>query len=319
MVNKKISIKESAYTLIELSIVISIIAVLMTGAIGISVSLINISKKNSTVSKIDTLYNAIGKFVMINKRLPCPASINLPSNHPQFGIERISNSGGCLTISNEIFTNNANIYFGMIPVRSLGLSLDMAQDEFGGKLSYVIDQRFAWQFLDIPDFTKSSFGTVDNPINSGIRNFDSLPAITVSERILSATPRVITNDAVLVIMSHGKNKYGAYNYNSSSPNPSSQDADEATNYQKSPVSSSLFFSSVNSQAFDDIVFFKTRNQIVDDFDLHNIVACNFEAPFTSPIYYGLTVYLPKCLTTYKRVPEAYCDRFGRMVIMNKCP
>jgi len=310
---------KSAYTLIELSIVISIIAVLMTGAIAISVSFINISKKNSTVSKIDNLYNAIGKFVMINKRLPCPAGLNLPSNHPQFGIERISNSGGCLAISNEIFTNNANTYLGMIPVRSLGLSLEMAQDEFGGKFSYVVDQRFAGQFLEIPDFTKSSFGTVDNPINGGIRNYDSLPAIVVSERILSATPRVITNDAVLLIISHGQNKYGAYNYNSSTTNPNSSDADEAVNYQKSPVSGSFIFSSVNSQAFDDIVFYKTRNQIVGDFDLYNIIACYHESPFTSPIYYGLTTYLSQCATTYKRIPEAYCDKLGRLVIMNQCP
>ena len=309
LIESKIYNSKTAYTLIELSIVISIIAILLTGAIGISVSLINVSKKDITINKIDTLYGAIGKFIMIYKRLPCPASLNLLSSDPQFGIERVSASGGCQSSpSNGVYAND-NIYYGMLPVKSLGLSLEMSQDEFGGKYSYIIDHRFANQYLEVPDFTKSSFGTIEN-----------LTSINVSERILSANLRVVTDQAILLIISHGQNKFGAFNYNSLIQNTNSLDSDEVSNSIASGVFDNIFIvNSFNNQTFDDIVFYKTRNQIVDDHGLYNIIACKQDSTFTNPIYYGHTTYLQQCSTTYKRIPEAYCDKLGRLVIMNKCP
>jgi prepilin-type N-terminal cleavage/methylation domain-containing protein len=305
VINNKVLKPKSAFSLIELSIVISIMAVLMTGAITISVSVINNTKKLSSIEKINNVYGAIGKFILANKRLPCPASLNINDADPMFGIERVNNSGGCTsTASNGVF-NSSNIYYGAIPVKTLGLSLDMIRDDFGSKLSYIIDHRFAFPFQEVPNFAVSSFGTVEN-----------LTSMSVVEKFLSAN-RTITDKNILVIISHGLNKFGAYNYNSIAQNSASTDADEVTN---TTVGASYVKDVANSQIFDDLVFFKTRNQIVDDFNLYYLVACKSNATFTNSIYYGQTIYLASCVNTeYKRLPEAYCDKYGRLIERVLCP
>lgn len=300
-------VSRSAYTLIELSIVISIIAVLMTGAIGISVSFINTSKKNSSITRVNTIYSAVGKFILANKRLPCPASLNLSNNDPMFGVERSSNAGGCSSSAQLGVFSSGNIYYGMVPVKTLGLSLEMAKDDFGSKISYIIDARFSGLFQEVPDFAKASFGTIED-----------LTSMIVSENLLSVS-RAINNEAILVIISHGLNKFGAYNFNSTTQNSLATDADEASNQPSATFDTTFVQSSQNSTVFDDILLFKTRNQIVDDFSLHYIVACKADATFTNSVYYGQTVYSTPCSTTYKRIPEAYCDRFGKLLVMNKCP
>jgi hypothetical protein len=295
---------KTAFSLLELSIVISIMAVLMTGAISISVSVINNTKKATTTDKIEEVYKAIGKFILTYKRLPCPASLNLIDSDPMFGIERFNNSGGCVSTSENGVFNSSNIFVGTIPVKSLDLSFDMAKDDFGSKLTYVIDHRFAFPFQEVPNFSNASFGTVEN-----------LNSITVSEKFLSVN-RNINAQNILVIISHGLNKFGAYNYNSTVQNGNSTDADENTN---KTIGSSFVKSSANSEIFDDIVFFKTRNQIVDDFNLYHLIACKENTIFTNPSYYGQTTYLAACATDYKRVPEAYCDKFCKLIEMVKCP
>jgi prepilin-type N-terminal cleavage/methylation domain-containing protein len=302
---KKNNKNKTAFSLLELSIVISIMAILMTGAITISVSVINNTKKLTTIDKINDIYGAIGKFILTYKRLPCPASLNLIDSDPLFGVEKFNDNGGCVSVAGNGVFNSGNIYLGAIPVKSLDLSFDMARDDFGSKLTYVIDHRFAFPFQEIPNFSNSSFGTVEN-----------LNSITVSEKFLSVT-REINAQNILLIISHGLNKFGAFNYSSIIQNGNSTDSDENTN---KTVGTSYIKSNSNSQIFDDIVFFKTRNQIVDDFNLYYLIACKENATFTNPIYYGQTTYLTSCSNTdYKRLPEAYCDKYGRLIEMNKCP
>ena len=68
MLKKNIKNK-NAYTLLELSIVISVIAILMIGGLSISIGALNKAKINSTNQEIIEIYNAIGKFLLVNKRL----------------------------------------------------------------------------------------------------------------------------------------------------------------------------------------------------------------------------------------------------------
>lgn len=305
VIKNKVIQPKSAFSLIELSIVISIMAVLMTGAITISVSVINNTKKLTTIDKINEIYGAIGKYILTYKRLPCPASLNLIDSDPMFGIEKFNNNGGCVSADGNGVYNSGNIYLGAIPVKSLDLSFDMAKDDFGSKLTFIIDHRFTYPFQEVPNFANFSFGTVEN-----------LNSITVTEKFLSVN-RDINAQNILLIISHGLNKFGAFNYNSTSQNGNSPDADENTNIT---VGTSYVKSNSNSQIFDDIVFFKTRNQIVDDFNLYYLVACKENTTFTNAIYYGQTTYLTSCANTdYKRLPEAYCDKYGRLIEMIKCP
>ena len=312
MVNNKISKPKSAYTLIELSIVILILAVLMTGGLTITIGSFNKAKKISTQNKINEIYKSLGKFLLENKRLPCPASLELTKNDNSYGVEYGSGSGcGTGAVGSGVYVNPANpdIFYGMIPVKTLNLPLSMGEDDFGSKISFVIDQRFTTVFQEVISNSSSGFGTT-----SAITGI-----ITVAEKP-SSTSRDITSDAILVIISHGLNKSGAFNANARTQNPRSSDPDETENDYNASFNKNFIYNSQNSEIFDDVVFFKTRNQIVQDFAAHSLVAClNAGVEFSGKsAYYGQNLYGTSCGFSYKKIPEKYCDKFGNWFEINRC-
>ena len=305
MINNKVLKPKSAYTLIELSIVILMISFLMTGSLAITISSLNKAKKISTQNKINDVYNAIGKFLLENKRLPCPASLILTKDNNLYGTES-GNGSGCP--GDGVFASD-NVFYGMIPVKTLNLALSMGEDDFGSKFSYVIDQRFTTTFQNIITNTNTGFGTTSS--------YNSV--ITINEKP-SEISRTITQDAILIILSHGLNRSGAFNANSTLQNARSTDLDEQSNDYNASFDKTFIYNSQNSKIFDDIVLFKTRNQIVQDFNAFYLIAC-LNSGFTNQIhaYYDQNIYDNDCAgLNYKKIPEKYCDKFGRWHEINRC-
>jgi prepilin-type N-terminal cleavage/methylation domain-containing protein len=304
---------KNAYTLLELSIVISVIAILMMGGLSISIGALNKAKINSTNQEIIEIYNAIGKFLLVNKRLPCPASIILDQNDVNFGKE-VGNGNGCSGFSGVYQSSTAgmtNIVYGMVPHITLELSNEYGVDEFRNRFSYFIDQRFTRNFQNTPNFANDSFGTEEN--------YGSV--FTILEKP-STISRNITNDAILVILSHGLNRFGGFAFDSGTQNSRSADADELENDYNSSFNNTFVTSSQNSSIFDDILLFKTRNQIVEDFNAFYLIACKdagVDFGYRSA-YYDQNIYgNSKCASlTYDRLPEKYCDKYGNWVEINKC-
>jgi len=307
---------KKAYSLIELSIVILIISILITGALSVSVGSANNAKIKTTNDRITQVYRAIGNFLVANRRLPCPASIlKIKTVDTDYGSE-VGAGAGCAGAGVIISGSSANLAYGMVPVRSLGLANDMAEDGFESKLAYIVDINYASNavvFSSTPDFvTTLTFGT------AGTAN------INITEKP-SGISQLVASDAVIALISYGANKSGAYNANSASQNTRSSDTDEQDNDTAvaSPYfNNSLIASSTNSDVFDDIIFFKRRNDIVDDFKAMFLIACNGASAtpgFTSSLsaYYGQTVSNTACVapaTQYRK-----CEAYGTWVnITNIC-
>ena len=312
MINNKILKPKSAYTLIELSIVILIISVLMMGGLTITISSLNKAKKISSQNKINEIYNAVGKFLLENKRLPCPANLALTKDSNLYGVESRDGNNEC-----NVSISNGNLYYGMVPAKTLNLPLNMGEDDFGGKISYIIDKRFATNFQDNITNKNTGFGTTGS--YTGIMTIKEKP---------SSISRTITADAILVILSHGLNKFGAFNNNSTIQNARSSDSDESENDANSSVANGFdnifIYNSQNSKIFDDVMIFKTRNQIVQDFSAFYLIAClddGLDNTFSGKsAYYGQNLYGTKCGSgfTYDKIPEKYCDRFGKWHEINRC-
>jgi prepilin-type N-terminal cleavage/methylation domain-containing protein len=307
VINKKVLKPTSAYTLIELSIVILIISVLMMGGLTITISSLNKAKKISTQNKINEIYKAVGKFLLENKRLPCPASITLTKDDNLYGFESRTDAGCSVSIF------NGNLYYGMVPAKTLNLALNMAEDDFGSKISFIIDQRFTTNFQDVISNKTTGFGTTES--YNGIISIKEKP---------SSVSRTITDDAILVILSHGLNKMGAFNHNATIQNDRSPDSDETEN-DANNFDNIFIYNSQNSKIFDDVMIFKTRNQIVQDFNAFYLIACLDDGsvnPFSGKsVYYGQNLYGTKCSGaefTYDKIPEKYCDRLGRWHEINRC-
>jgi len=272
---------KKAYSLVELSVVITIMSILMMGVASIVSNSMKKAQKNETQEKIQIIYNAMGKFLLSNKRLPCPARLNLAESSAGYG----NAADACVAVPGGIFTdNNNNFFVGAVPTTALALPSDMAKDEFGNKITYIVSKN-----ATIATALETAKSPAIFPLND--TGFGATSYTTQMLTVLEYSNRSITTNAILALISHGNNKNCAYPANSTSANSACPINDEITNsrdkYTNTP-NTSIIYSSTNPN-FDDIVLFKTKNQIASDFNAHHLVLCSADNNTYPNNYYERTV------------------------------
>ncbi len=276
--------QKKAFSLTELTIVIIIISVFISAIISASIFASNNAKITVTKNRMNEIYKALGSYAVANGRLPCPAPITDVKGSDNYGNNMANGLGSCYSIANNntlvsgtykgivtnIYYSSTSLIYGMIPVQNLKLSSEMAEDGFGTKFSYVVDMRFT-------GFNDN--GDVNNNFKNAPKESSSISSvIAINEVYGDATqPNTVLANAAFVIVSHGANKSGGFNASSSTQNSRSSDNEERHN-DLGDVSShdfdSLFISlSDKSDIFDDIIFFKTKKNIMTDFNLLSLVPC----------------------------------------------
>ena len=286
--NKKIK-SNFAFSLIELSIVILIISILASSGLTIFKSTNLSSKTKVTKDKIDAVYKALGNYLITYRRLPCPASLELDNSNASYGneVRTVPITGPCPSSTSGgviISSSNTNLVYGMIPTKTLGLSGDMAEDGFGTKLSYIIDKRFA---IAVDSSAIVGFeGTNGNDLADGSSTLHSNVIIQIKD--LSAS--VILSNAIMVIVSHGTNKFGGFNSAGVVQNdPTSATLDEKdnaiNNFTPSPSLSgnfdNTFITSSSNTAFDDILIFKNKVQLAIDAGFESMLCRHAEADYSN--------------------------------------
>lgn len=335
-INNKLAIKNRAFTFVELSVVILIIALLMFGTFSSS-GVVNNVKENITRDRMNVVYKALGDFLIQQKRLPCPASILVTRGGVNYGKE-VRDGDSCRGLSEAtpkgVYLSNITgqnsfdkVVFGMIPTNTLGLSEDFAEDAFGNKISYFIDEDFTKNFITEPDASLSlpSFGTA---------NYKN--TLYIKERS-NFIENFINSDAIIVLVSGGANGFGAFKNTGVQNARTTISAEEAENdvYNLDTDSAQhfnkIFYSSFeDSENFDDIILFKTRNDFVNNFDAMFLIPCkgnnisdkDFEANKKS-IYYGtgdLIAYNNCGLGNESIRKTIKCDSFGSWTgLIIACP
>lgn len=264
--------QKKAFSLLELSIVILVISILIVGSMTSSVVALNNAKYKVTRDRMAEIYKAMGNYLLTNKALPCPASLkDLKSSSASYGTAGTTNGSNICNDGDGVYAGGTSAAFayGMVPVQTLGLSSDMAEDGFGSKFTYIVANAYA----------QSSVTTSDSV---GFGRAVGTPTMTVRESLGGSSYQPNTTEAIFVIISHGANKYGAFNNNLASQNTASSESDEQANYGSSfsgtsggtaTFASSYIGTSPNSDTFDDVVFYKSRNQMVIDFKAQHLLVC----------------------------------------------
>jgi prepilin-type N-terminal cleavage/methylation domain-containing protein len=231
-----------AFSLIELSVVIIIISFLAVSALSLfSGSFVN-TKSQITNTRIQSVYQALQNYVSTNGVLPCPAPLtDIKSTSATYG--QSNSSCSTLTSSGNGVYVSSNLIYGMVPVRAINLNNDMAEDAFGNKLVYVIDKTFTSKTATTSPFSGSTSGTL---------NVKKYISSSITEEA----------NAVFAIISHGANQKGAFPANSSAQILASSDSAESDNNSASPDLSVTYSS--NGSAFDDIVLFKNKANLLLD-------------------------------------------------------
>ncbi len=258
---------KNAFSLIELSIVLILVAVMISGVMAVSTASINNLKVNKTNQNFNEIYRAIGAFLLANKRLPCPASIskNFISD-ADYGTEATGCSGNGVYQSNS----QSNIVYGALPFKALELSTNFAQDGFGSRISYAVDKRFTVANDAQLNFNNITFATAP-----------STNSIIVKDKLI-ATETILTTDAIFVLISYGMNKSGSFDPQNSNQLSRSSDANEMENDISNVINGipstanfdNIFINQVRANfVFDDIIFYKTKKDLVEDYKAHHLTAC----------------------------------------------
>lgn len=184
--------KNRGFTLAEMAIVVVIAGILLVAGVKILSSQMDNASYHASKSKQETIKQALITYLGRFQRLPCPdtrsgngpGALSFTTATPPDGIENRATAGNV--------TSNCAASFGVLPYAELGLARDLAMDGWGNLFSYhlstaVNNWALTARFSDT---------------NSG--------ALTISDRNNAGVTFTLTNTAVAILISHGKNGSGSF-------------------------------------------------------------------------------------------------------------
>jgi len=260
--------RASGFTLLEMSIVLGIIALIAAGSMTTFTSYMQTSQFNATVAQMDAIEQALKDYSVAFGRLPCPSSLTTLANDTlgNYGAEA-ANPGTCTGGSPAANFSASGVAEGGIPTRALRLPDSYMYDAWGRRLRYAVNVSMT---------SSSAFSTTPvncTPLSGGISVYD-------------ATGAARTTAAVYAIISHGANGHGAYTSSGVVVNAGSTNTNEQINchcdntaasqgYPYSPVGVSPIITAPTyvemlpsassaslANSYDDIVTFKENWELI---------------------------------------------------------
>lgn len=187
-------LKNSAFTLVEIAIVVAIIGVILGGTLDVVANAQQKQKIQDTNYILDRIQNAIYSYHADNSKsfIPCPA-INTKGYAEQ----------------NQFSNQNCVQSYGAIPYRNLSLPRDFMYDAWGRLITYVIVNNGC---------TYRSYRSNNVPVTYNF--FTEYPNCNISNGLSfyskATGGNLFASNAVYMLISHGKSGYGSMIANESS-------------------------------------------------------------------------------------------------------
>lgn len=234
------------FTLAEMAIVVVIASILLVTGVKVLTAQMDSASYSATQTKQDVIKQALITYLSRFQRLPCPdtrqgqgpGALSFSTSAPPDGLENRA-------VAANVTTNCAR-YFGVLPYATLGLTREAAQDGWGNLYSYQLSN--GWELT--ANFADTNTG-----------------GATVNDRDSSGSVVALTTQAVIAVISHGKNGSGAYTIKGTravlpvvSTNP-----DERENTDNDIISFKREYTddtSVNGGAFDDVVLYMLADDLI---------------------------------------------------------
>lgn len=288
--------QQSGFTLIELSIVVTIIGILVAGALSLQTTILAAQKEAQTYSKMQFVIKAIDNFVDYYGYLPCPANPEAIFDAADFGIaqhdvqdtdlgatvtptDETADVGTCPDngTTNIIDTAANGVVLGAVPVHTLNIHPSYALDGWNNRITYVVDEDLTFRgnaqtLTGGGVFERGTLvsggvpisyttGNADGTSNNGDAASDGIANDDSRGNIILRNNTGTTNmrdDIAVLLLSHGANGLGAWpGRGGARLGTAGITAEEGENTNDD----NIFRQNHISPTMDDIIYYKTKWQI----------------------------------------------------------
>ncbi|HEU5046989.1 MAG TPA: 6-bladed beta-propeller [Rickettsiales bacterium] len=273
--------QRAGFSLVELSVVLLIIALITGMAVSSGISVIASARLTATYKKMDAIEQALLAFRKANDRLPCPASLTLLPSDLKYGYEAGSTSGtvgngactGGTPAANAVGYGTVNTGVqgaeGAVPTATLGIPSDFMYDGWGRRFRYAVDVNMT--------MTHAFSGTQTGAVCGAIKILTGPPAAAGASTVKSS-------GAIYALISQGANGHGGFTQNGTVYNAGALNLDELTNchcsstgtynsgsytpvyVQQTPFTYNAISKTSSLWDFNDIVEYRERWQMQADWD-----------------------------------------------------
>lgn len=262
------------FTLAELAVVLVIVGLLLGGLMAPLSAQMETKYRSDSEKRLSDIREALIGYALVNGRLPCPAdrSIAATSTSPNLGFEVTTGTGSsltcaCSTPTSDIAASSSTpcddtthgSATGVVPWATLGLP---ETDSWGNRFTYRVTLQFArgtnqssfWDHSTTPPATCTP--SVSPTTNSAF-SLCSDGDIRILTATLASGGTIAANYISALVVSHGKNGYGAWNTSGNPNDFSSATADELENTDDG---NSSF---VNNTTIDDQLIWVSPNLLMN--------------------------------------------------------
>lgn len=229
---------QNGFTLLEMAVVMIIVGLLLGGMLVPLTAQMDQRNISDTQKALSEIKEALIGFTLANGRLPCPANPTIATGSAGAGTERAT----CTSAANST---------GVVPWATLGVN---ESDAWGDRFTYRVTSDFADAIgsgtyggcAPSPTPTLATFGLCS------VGNLNVLSAASAGVTIAGSVPAVI--------ISHGKNRAGAYTPQGTQV-AAGANADEQENSDGS--SDNNYVSHTLNPTFDDLVVWISPNILMN--------------------------------------------------------
>lgn len=203
----------SAFTLLELSIVLVIAGVVVAAAMVMGRTAIREAERVKTMQRLEVIKSSLEQYARTNGRLPCPSErdYNMRTDPVMFGAP-----GDCHSLGDNppsfVYLEDGGavrrIFIGGVPTQALSLSAAYAGDAWGNKFTYAVTSRH----VEAEPMGYFRFDG-DIEVRTGNRTGTHYSLTTRTDRsVVPSRPTAITPgpNASYVVVSHGPDGRGAF-------------------------------------------------------------------------------------------------------------
>ena len=202
----RIGARARGFSLVEMALVLLIVGLLAAVFLPATNTLLDNNRRKETRAKLEALEQAMVRFVLANRRLPCPADGDLPPGNANQGLE-LAAGGACTALA---LTN------GVVPWRSLGVSQTDAMDAWNTMVSYrvwggaaVAGSLTLADGMNMQALDPTNPGAVNTWLSTrGLRACNAAVCAVGSAAELAS--KANGNGVAYFLISHGPNRFGGF-------------------------------------------------------------------------------------------------------------